>query len=116
MEDRQQPVRASDFYTETVLPTLAERLDHAFPEFGWRRDARGWVATNEEHTHARLGVRAERVVAHGPAPRGFLVHGGEPTLWTAYLNGGSVPRGDDFVRVVSAPRHAAAVEVGGPEQ
>ena len=22
------------------------RLDQAFPEFGWRRDARGWVATN----------------------------------------------------------------------
>ncbi len=43
-------MRASDFYTETVLPTLAERLDHAFPEFGWRRDARGWVATNEQHT------------------------------------------------------------------
>jgi DNA primase len=100
IEDRQQPVRASDFYTETVLPTLAERLDHAFPEFGWRRDARGWVATNERHTHDRLGVRAERVVAHGPAPRGFLVHGGEPMLWTAYLNGGSVPRGADFVRAV----------------
>jgi len=100
IEDRQQPVRASDFYTETVLPTLAEHLDHAFPEFGWRRDARGWVATNEQHTHARLGVRAERVVAHGPAPRGFLVHGGEPMLWTAYLNGGSVPRGADFVRAV----------------
>lgn len=64
-EDRQQPVRAVDFYTEAVLPTLGERLDQAFPEFGWRRDARGWVATDEQHTHARLGVRAERVVAHG---------------------------------------------------
>jgi DNA primase len=93
-------VRASDFYTETVLPTLVERLDQAFPEFGWRRDAHGWVATNEQHTHARLGVRAERVIAHGPAPRGFLVHGGEPMLWTAYVNGGTVPRGRDFVRAV----------------
>ena len=43
-----------------------QRLDQAFPEFGWRRDARGWVATNQEHTHARLGVRADRVVAHEP--------------------------------------------------
>jgi hypothetical protein len=66
-----------------VLPALAERLDQAFPEFGWRRDARGWVATNEEQTHADLGVRAERVVAHGPAPRGFIVHGGERILWTS---------------------------------
>ncbi len=89
-----------DFYTDVVLPALAERLDAAFPEFGWRRDARGWVATNEEMTHRALGARAARVVAHGPAPRGFLVHGAEPMLWTAYLHGGTPPRGDDFVRVV----------------
>lgn len=89
-----------DFYTEMVLPGLAERLDIAFPEFGWRRDSRGWVATNEEMTHRVLGVRADRVVAHGPAPRGFLVHGGEATLWTSYVSGGSVPRGEEFARAV----------------
>jgi Toprim-like len=110
MEDREQPVRASDFYTETVLPTLAECLDQAFPEFGWRRDARGWVATDEQHTHERLGVRAERVVAHGPAPRGFLVHGGEAMLWTAYVNGGTVPRGADFVRAVRELAKRAGVD------
>src|SRR6266508_4603205 len=60
-----------DYYTDVVLPALTERLDTAFPEFGWRRDSRGWVATNEEMTHRVLGVRADRVVAHGPAPRGF---------------------------------------------
>jgi Toprim-like len=103
-------VRASDFYTDTVLPTLAGRLDDAFPEFGWRRDARGWVATNEQYTHARLGVRAERVVAHGPAPRGFLVHGGDPMLWTAYVNGGAVPRGAAFVRVVRELAERAGVD------
>ncbi|GIU94224.1 MAG: hypothetical protein KatS3mg012_0681 [Gaiellaceae bacterium] len=86
------------------------RLDRAFPEFGWRRDAHGWVATNEEHTHSRLGVRAERVVAHGPAPRGFLVHGGEPMLWTAYVNGGAVPRGVGFVRVVREIAERAGVD------
>jgi hypothetical protein len=100
IEDGPRVVRPSDFYSEAVLPALAERLDQAFPEFGWRRDSRGWVATNEEHTHSRLGVRAERVVAHGPAPRGFLVHGGEPVLWTAYVNDGTIPRGADFLRVV----------------
>jgi DNA primase len=93
-----------------VLPALVERLDQAFPEFGWRRDAHGWVATNEQHTHARLGVRAERVVAHGPAPRGFLVHGGEPMLWTAYVNSGNVPRGADFVRAVRDLAQRAGVD------
>ena len=108
--------RVVDFYTEVVLPALAERLDQALPEFGWRRDARGWVATNEEHTHARLGVRAERVVAHGPAPRGFLVHGAEPMLWTAYLAGGESPRGAEFVRVVAELAERAGIDTAPIER
>jgi DNA primase len=102
--------RIVDYYTDVVLPALVERLDTAFPEFGWRRDGRGWIATNEEMTHRALGVRAERVVAHGPAPRGFLVHGAEPILWTAYLNGGQVPRGADFVRTVELLADRAGVD------
>jgi hypothetical protein len=110
MAAEREQVRIVDFYTEVVLPALAQRLDQAFPEFGWRRDARGWVATNEEHTHARFGVRAERVVAHGPAPRGFLVHGAEPMLWTAYVAGGVPPRGAEFVRVVADLADRAGVD------
>jgi hypothetical protein len=106
-----EPQSVTDFYTEIVLPQLQESLDRAFPEFGWRRDGRGWVATNEEHTHARLGARAARVVAHGPAPRGFLVHGGEATLWTAYINGGAVPRGEAFVRAVEDLGRRAGVDL-----
>jgi DNA primase len=106
----QEQLTVTDFYTDSVLPVLSERLDQAFPEFGWRRDARGWIATNEEHTHSRLGVRAERVVAHGPAPRGFLVHGGEPTLWTAYVSGGIVPHGAEFVRAVKDIAARAGVD------
>jgi len=106
----QEQFSVTDFYTDFVLPALSERLDQAFPEFGWRRDARGWIATNEEYTHSRLGVRAARVVAHGPAPRGFLVHGGEPTLWTAYVSGGTVPRGAEFVRAVTDLAARAAVD------
>lgn len=112
----QEQLSVTDFYTDLVLPALSERLDQAFPEFGWRRDARGWIATNEEHTHSRLGVRAERVVAHGPAPRGFLVHGGEPTLWTAYVNGGVIPRGEEFVRVVKDLAARAGVDCGPIER
>jgi DNA primase len=103
-------IRIVDYYTDVVLPALAERLDTAFPEFGWRRDGRGWIATNDEMTHRALGVRAERVVAHGPAPRGFLVHGAESVLWTAYVNGGQVPRGADFVRTVEMLVDRAGVD------
>ena len=104
------PQRVGDFYSEIVLPALAARLDAAFPEFGWKRDSRGWVATNQEMTHQVLGVRADRVVAHGSAPPGFLVHGGEPMPWTAYLNGGEVPRGDAFRSVVRELADRAGVD------
>ena len=86
-----------EFLEETVFPALQARLDTAFPEFGFRPDGLGWVATNEETTHRAFGVRAERVVAHGPAPPGILVHGGDAIPWTAYLNGGQLPRGEAFV-------------------
>lgn len=102
--------RVGDFYTEVVLPALAARLDVVFPEFGWKRDPRGWVATNQETTHRLLGVRADRVVAHGVAPPGFLVHGGNAMPWTAYLNGGEVPRGDVFRSVVHELADRAGVD------
>ncbi len=90
---------------------LFERLDQVFPEFGWRRDSRGWVATNEQHTHARFGVRAERVVAHGPTPpAGLYIHGQGQVLWTEYVNGGTVPHGSDFVRVLREIAERAGVD------
>jgi hypothetical protein len=103
---------ALEVYTEVVLPALQERLDSASPEFGWRRDRDGWVATDQEFAHRVLGVRADRVVAHGPAPRGFLVHGCESVLWTAYVNGGLVPRGAEFVRTVEELAVRAGVDRG----
>ena len=46
-----------DFYEERVLPALFDRLDVAFPEFGWKQTSRGWVATNREHTKTLTGAR-----------------------------------------------------------
>lgn len=108
--------RIVDYYTDVVLPALSERLDVVFPEFGWRRDSRGWVATNEEMTHRILGVRAERVVVHGPAPRGFLIHGADPMLWTAYVNGGQVPHRAEFVRTVRELAERAGVDTAPLER
>ncbi len=109
-------VSAVDYYTDVVLPELYERLDTAFPEFGWRRDTRGWIATDDEFTHRVLGVRAERVVAHAPVPRGFLIHGGDATLWTAYVAGGAVPRGDSFVQAVVEIARRAGVDTAPLER
>ena len=107
---QQTRVPVGEFLEETVLPALQARLDAAFPEFGFRPDALGWVATNEETTHRALGVRAERVVAHGPAPPGILIHGGDAIPWTAYLNGGQLPRGEAFVATVKELAARAGVD------
>lgn len=111
-----QPQSILSFYTDDVLPALADRLDQAFPEFGWKPDRNGWVATNQEMTHRQLGVRADRVVAHGAAPQGFLVHGVGPTLWTAYVNGGDPPRGEAFVTAVKDLAARAGVDPDGLER
>ena len=80
-----------DFYTEIVLPGARRAPRHSVPRVRLA-SRRARLDRDERGEHAsRLGVRAERVVAHGPAPRGFLVHGGEPTLWTAYVSGGVRP-------------------------
>jgi DNA primase len=62
-------------------------------------------------THRVLGARADRVVAHGAAPPGFLVHGGPTVLWTAYVNGGELPRGDAFRSVVRELADRAGVDI-----
>jgi DNA primase len=100
----------ADYYERDVLPALTHRLDTAFPEFGWVRDTHGWRATNQAFTHDALGVRAERVVCHGDAPRGFLIHGQGATLWTTYLNGGRPARGRDFVTAVRTLAERAALD------
>ncbi len=92
---------------------MFERLPQVFPEFGWRRDARGWVATNYQHTKARFGVRADRVVAHALPllPRGLYIHGEDRVvLWTEYVNGGTVPRGADFIAAVKEIAERAGVD------
>jgi len=89
----------STFLERDVLPALFERLDQAFPEFGWKRRPRGdWQATDREFTKAQFGARPERIVASYPF--GFKVHGGDFTTWTTYLNQGTSPRGEQFPRVL----------------
>jgi DNA primase len=102
-----------------VLPAVFERLPQVFPEFGWRRDAHGWVATNYQHTKARFGVRADRVVAHALPlpPRGLYIHGEDRVvLWTEYINGGTVPKGADFIRAVKEIAERAGVDASPLER
>jgi hypothetical protein len=88
------------YLEEVVQPALFEKLDVAFPEFGWRRTAMGWVATSRAFTKQRFGARPDRVICHRPF--GFLVHGSTPHTWCAYVHGGLPPRGRAFQSAVAA--------------
>lgn len=99
------------YLEEIVHPALFEKLDLAFPEFGWRRTPTGWVATNRALTKERFGVRPDRVICHRPF--GFLIHGGRPHTWCAYLHGGPRPRGQAFRRAVAALAARAGVPPPG---
>jgi hypothetical protein len=82
-----------------VYPSLFERLDSAFPEFGWVRKAGGWEATRwpagfpypaNEHRGSRLWVYADR-------PWWIKVHGHDGLRLLDYVNGGRRPRGAEFL-------------------
>jgi len=99
-----------DYFEREVLPALFERLDQAFPEFGWTRKGRGWTATNRSHTKSLPGEpRPDRVVCNEPF--GFLVHGGDATSWTTYANGGTKPTGAAFWDVARKLAGLAGVDV-----
>jgi replicative DNA helicase len=104
---RGQSVDPIDFLNE-VLAALFERLDTAFPEFGWQRDSRGWVATDRQYTKQMLGARTDRVICHQPV--GFYVHGGSHQTWMAYVNGGESPRGAAFFEAVRRLAGLAAID------
>jgi hypothetical protein len=99
-------------YLEAVVqPALFEKLDAAFPEFGWQRTRSGWVATNRAFTKARFGVRPERVICHRPF--GFFIHGAGARTWCAYVHGGTPPQRRAFREVVVALAARAGVAPPG---
>jgi len=106
-----EPFSLVAYLEEVVQPALFEKLDLAFPEFAWRRTPTGWVATNRAFTKERFGVRADRVICHRPF--GFLIHGGRPQTWCAYVHGGPRPRGQAFRRAVAALAARAGVAPPG---
>ena len=75
-----------EFLESEVQPALFDKLDVAFPEFGWKRTA-------------RFGARPDRIVCNRPF--GFLIHGRGPVTWTEFVHG-CKPRGREFADAVRA--------------
>lgn len=90
-----------DFLEREVYPALWNRLDAAFPEFGFQNKGRYWQATDETTTRGLPGApRPDRVNAYENTPFGFVIHGGDFVPWVAYVAGGIPPQGRDFVEAV----------------
>ena len=91
----------SELLEKEVYPTLWDRLDTAFPEFGFKRKGRHWVATDESASRMLSGSpRPERVWVYDDSPYGIKIHGGEFVTWVAHVSGQSAPRGLDFIDAV----------------
>jgi len=97
----------SQWFEDDLLPAVFENLPSVFPEFGWKKVANGWEATKD----TGLG-RPERVVCRRPF--GFYVHGGEAQSWLAYMNAGTFPKGEEWLRAVK--ELAKRVGKGLPER
>jgi hypothetical protein len=109
---RQRQLSKEDLnaFAAEVHAALFRSLDRAFPEFGWTRDgaASGWTATNRATTKEVAGARPDRVICK--KPQGFYVHGADSTLWMAYLNGGTYPKGARYFEVLKDLAGRAGVD------
>ena len=112
------PVDFGVFLDTQVYPALFDRLDHAFPEFGWTRRGSRWEATSwpagfpvaaEHETPGRLTVYPDR-------KHWVKVHGHAGLRWLDYVNHGTKPTGADFVEAVRTLANLAGVPMPEREE
>ncbi|MCA9277306.1 MAG: hypothetical protein KDA29_14895 [Phycisphaerales bacterium] len=103
-----ESMRPSEFLDNFVIPALWPQLDAAFPEFGWKRKGSKWVATIDPG--GVFGVRPDRIACLARSPYYITVVDDEGMTWTAYLNGGQLPRGDAFKPIVKQLADLARVD------
>lgn len=121
---RAERISPVEFFERQVLAAGVDALAGLFPEFGWRRHAKGWVATNDAECHARLGCAARRVYAlaawRDGLPRGVTVMGdagvagrtrvvGWLELWARTVG---TPHGPAYTRAVVELARALSIDTG----
>ncbi len=105
--------RLSDYCEQYVLPALYERLDRAFPEFGWKRTATGWEGTlPSQPAQVQLDRSTTQTVKQSVScyqPWGFVTQSGEAQSWLAYVNGGTEPFEASLVTAIRELARVAGV-------
>ena len=95
----------SAFLDQVAIPAVYDRLDQAFPEFGWRQRGSGWVATRWPESFPVDANRKdpERLWVYANRPHCVIVQGrnGEAVRLLRLVAGGASDlRGEAFVDAV----------------
>lgn len=96
-----ESMRPSDFYDDEVVPALRDGCVTAYPEFGFKKHPKGWVATIDPGV---FGVRPDRILVHRNAPFYISIaespKNGLGMTWVQYENGGEQPKGKLYIEIV----------------
>ena len=85
-----------DFLDHEVYPALFDRLDRAFPEYGFYRRGKHWQATADASRALPGSPRPDRVCCYENRPWCLVIHGRNPVRLLDLVNGGTKPTGADF--------------------
>jgi DNA primase len=111
-----------NYLSQRVYPALFERLDIAFPEFGFERRGNHWVA---RHWPLRFPYKVEherpdRLMVYADRPYWIKVHGHSGVRFLDLVNSGRKPVGKEYVEAVRRLCELAGVPFPGrtltPEQ
>lgn len=102
MKREQKEHTLGDLLDEKVYPALFERLDSAFPEYGWRKSGDKWTATSwpADFPFPVQHENPDRLMVYRNRPWWVKVHGHEGVRFLELVNGGRKPEGVDFVNAV----------------
>lgn len=92
----------NQFLDSTLYPALFQRLDTAFPEFGWKMVGGNWVATQWPSTFPEQANRKapDRLMVYANAPWWVKVHGHNGVRFLNLVNGNRQPAGAEFPNAV----------------